>query len=79
MRHPEQDRRTELTSARVLRLRLPEAPATNRYFRIYRNRAVKSSEATAYNTLALAAFREQTSLGQRAHFPLSGAEQEGAE
>lgn len=54
------------------RLVLPEPPSSNRYWRIWRGRAVKSDEAHAYATNVASAFRLQTTRDQRATLPLRG-------
>lgn len=50
--------------ATSVRLTLPEPPSTNRYWRVWRNRAVKSSEATAYIATVAAAVAHQTTIEQ---------------
>lgn len=64
-------KRNDAAAVMLASLTLPEPPAQNRYFRIFRGRAVKSQEARDYSTLALAAFRAQTTKEQRAALPAS--------
>lgn len=56
----------------LLSLRLPEPPSSNRYWRVFRGRAVKSGDARAYSTLVLADYRRQTTAIQRQQLPLDG-------
>lgn len=58
--------------AKAITLTLPEPPSANRYWRVYRGRAVKSSDARDYSVLVFAAFRAQTTIAQRNALPLRG-------
>lgn len=61
-----------VATATIVRLTLPEPPSTNRYWRVWRNRAVKSAEAHAYIATVAAAVAHQTTIEQRASLPLVG-------
>lgn len=60
------------TRASCIRLTLPEPPSSNRYWRVFRGRAVKSRHAREYIETVAAAFDAQATNAEREALPLTG-------